>query len=152
MYQDDFYSNELCRQYALSFSNRVKQSIRAKRKRGGWCGKAPRGYRNIHDNNDHFKCKIVRDPKYYGRIRRAFRLMLTGEYSVAEIGKIVEMDASFLRRAFKNPFYAGLNKDVDDPTVLNKGTWEPMITEDAFNTIQKMLESKKKPNGKTSKR
>ena len=78
--------------------------------------------------------------------------MLTGEYSVAEIGKIVEMDASFLRRAFKNPFYAGLNKDVDDPTVLNRGTWEPMITEDTFNTIQKMLEPKKKPNGKTSKR
>lgn len=152
MYQDDFYSNELCRQYALSFSNRVKHSIRAKRKRGGWCGKAPRGYRNIHDNNDHFKRKIVRDPKYYGRIRRAFRLMLTGEYSIAEIGKIVEMDASFLRRAFKNPFYAGLNKDVDDPTVLNKGTWEPMITEDVFNTIQKMLESKRKPNGKTAKR
>ena len=58
------------------------------------------------------------------------------------------MDASFLRRAFKNPFYAGLNKDVDDPTVLNKGTWEPMITEDEFNTIQKMLELKKKPNVK----
>lgn len=152
MYQDNFISNQLYAEYALSLSRDVKRGIRYKRKNGGWCGKAPRGYRNIHDNNDHFKSKIVRDPKYYGRIRRAFRLMLTGKYSVAEIGKIVEMDASFLRRAFKNPFYAGLNKDVDDPTVLNKGTWEPMITEDEFNTIQKMLEPKKKPNVKTSKR
>lgn len=89
MYQDNLYSSELCRQYYLCFSDRVKRAIRASRRRGAWCGKAPRGYRNIHDNYDHYKPKIVRDSEYFDRVKKAFKLMLTEKYSIPEISKIV---------------------------------------------------------------
>lgn len=144
MYQDNFYDNQPCTQYIDVLSRMVRQGIRAKRKRGGWCGLAPRGYRNIHDNYDHYKPKIVRDSEYFNRVKKAFDLMLTEKYSIPEIGKIVRLDASFLRRAFKNPFYAGLNKDVDDPTIMHKGTWEPMITEEHFYRVQQLLKPKEK--------
>lgn len=148
MYQDTIYSsNELCKQYILSLSNAIKHGIRYKRNSGGWCGKAPRGYRNIHDNYDRYKPKIVRDSEYFSRVKKAFDLMLTEKYSIPEIGKIVRLDASFLRRAFRNPFYAGLNRDVDDPKIMHKGTWEPMITKDQFNKVQQLLMPKKKQNG-----
>ena len=144
MHQDIFYSNELCRQYSLSLSNRTKQAIRASRRRGVWCSKAPRGYLNIHDRYDHFRPKIVKDPEDFYRVKKAFDLMLTGKYSIPDIGKVVMLDASFLRRAFRNPFYAGLNKDVDDPTIMHKGTWEPMITEEHFYRVQQLLKPKEK--------
>ena len=70
--------------------------------------------------------------------------------SIAEIGKIVKMDASFLRRAFRNPFYAGFSVDIDDHTINHEGNWEPMITVIDFINVQSLLESKKKLNGKTS--
>lgn len=143
MYQNNPYSNALCKQYILSLSRAVKRGIRYKRRNGGWCGKAPRGYRNIHDSRDHFKPKIVKDPELYNSVKKAFELMLTEKYSVVEISKIVKMDSSFLRRAFRNPFYAGLNRDVDDPTILNKGNWEPMITENQFSKIQGLLKPKR---------
>lgn len=150
MHKDNIYSNELQKQYALMFSQRVKRGIRYKRNNGGWCSKAPRGYLNIHDNRDHFRPKIVKDPEYFDRVKRAFKLMLTEKYSIAEIGKIVKMDASFLRRAFRNPFYAGFSVDVDDHTINHEGNWEPMITVIDFINVQSLLESKKKLNGKTS--
>ncbi len=146
MNQDDFY-RKLFEQHSLTMSRMVKQGIRHKRECGDWCSKAPRGYRNVHDIYDHHKPKIVKDPEYFKRVKKAFDLMLTGKYTIANISKIVKMDSSFLRRAFRNPFYAGLNRNVDDPTILNKGNWEPMITEVQFNIIQKMLEPKKKQNG-----
>ncbi|MBQ1344229.1 hypothetical protein IIY59_00650 [Candidatus Saccharibacteria bacterium] len=136
--------------YQDYISRSVKRGIRYKRKKGEWCGKAPRGYRNIHDNYDHYKPKIVRDSEYFDRVKKGFLLMLLGQYTIPEIGKIVKLDASFLRRAFRNPFYAGLNRDVDNPKITYRGTWEPMITEDEFNRIQLLLAPKKKLNGKTS--
>lgn len=147
MYQNNPYSNELCNLYSLRLSDMVKRGIRFKRKNGEWCGKAPQGYLNIHDNNDHFKPKIVKDPEHYNKVEKAFMLMLTGEYSIAKISEIVKLGSGFLRRAFRNPFYAGLNKDVDNPKVMYKGNWEPMITKGQYDKIQKMLEPKKKQNG-----
>lgn len=136
--------------YQDYISRSVKRGIRYKRKNGEWCGKAPRGYRNIHDNYNHYKPKIVKDSEYFDRVKKGFLLMLLGQYTIPEIGKIVKLDASFLRRAFRNPFYAGLNRDVDNPKITYRGTWEPMITEDEFNRIQLLLAPKKKLNGKTS--
>ncbi len=150
MYQDNFYGNKLRTQYGICLSRRTKQAIRASRKRGVWCGKAPRGYLNVHDRHDHFRPKIVKDLEYFGKIKKAFNLMLTEKYSIPEIGKLARLDTSFLRRAFRNPFYAGLNRDIDNPKIMYKGTWEPMITEDEFNRIQLLLAPKKKLNGKTS--
>ena len=127
--------------YQDYISRSVKCGIRYKRKKGEWCGKAPRGYRNIHDNYDHYKPKIVRDSEYFNRVKKAFKLMLLEQYTIPEISKIVRLDASFLRRAFRNPFYAGLNKDVDDPSITYKGNWEPVITEEEFDKVQKILEA-----------
>ena len=147
MYQDNFYGNKFNSQYSLKLSTIVKRGIRFKRIKGEWCSKAPRGYRNIRDNYDHYKPKIVRDSEYFNRVKRAFSLMLSEEHSIPEIGKIVKLDASFLRRAFRNPFYAGLNRDIDNPTIMHKGNWEPMITEEQFNRVQQLLKPKMKQNG-----
>ena len=151
MYLNPVLSEALCKEFSLTLSNRVKNSIRYARRRGNWCGKAPRGYRNIHDNNDHFKPKIVKDPEYFDRIKKAFKLLLTERYSIADVSKIVKMEPNFLRRAFRNPFYAGLNRDIDFPGFANKGNWEPMITSEEFCKVQEILEKcKKKPNAKTA--
>ena len=142
--------NKLAEAYCLSLSSAIKRGMRYKRKHGEWCHKAPYGYQNIHDNADRFKPKIVKDPEHYRKIKKAFELMLTEKYSVAEVSRIVKMNASLVRRAFRNPFYAGLSSDIDDPKIMHKGNWEPMITEDQFNKVQKLLKPKKKLNGATA--
>lgn len=139
MHQDILCNNTLCNQYSLNLSRVIKRGIRYKRRNGEWCGKAPLGYRNIHDSNDHFKPKIVIDPEPFDRVRKAFKLMQLGCYTVSEVSKIVKLDSNFLRRALKNPFYAGLNKDVDYPSITYRGNWEPMVTKEEFDRVQKIL-------------
>ena len=151
MRQKNMLNNTLCNLYSSHLSSIIQSGIRRKRVNGDWCGKAPRGYRNIHDNYDHFKPRIVKDPEYFDRIKKAFKLLLTERYSIADVSKIVKMEPSFLRRVFRNPFYAGLNKDIDFPEFVYEGNWEPMITREEFCKVQKILEKyKKKPNAKTA--
>lgn len=136
--------------YNSRMSRVTKCALRRKRMRGEWCGKAPRGYLNIHDSSDHFKRKLIKDPVYFPRMKKAFSLMLTGKYSLSEIGEIVNINPKFLRCAFKKIFYAGFIKDTDDPKALYKGKWEPMVTKAEFDKIQKLLEAMWGINDKTA--
>ena len=129
--------------YASRISYVTKCGMHRKRMQGEWCNKAPRGYLNIHDSADHFKRKLVKDPVYFPRMKKAFSLMLTGKYSISEISEIVNMNPGFLRCAFKKIFYAGFMRDPDDPKTLYKGNWEPMVTKAQFDKIQKLLELNK---------
>lgn len=141
---------KLIEAYHSSLSNAIKRGMRCNQKHGVWCHKAPYGYKNIHDDNDHFRHKIIKDPKCCGKVHLAFAFVLTGGCSIAEIGRILKISPSLLRRMLKNPFYAGYIKDTDNPKMMYKGNWEPLITEDQFNKVQKLLKPKKKLNDATA--
>lgn len=153
-------------EYSKRLSEVIKRGIRSKNKQGKPSCMAPQGYLNSRDENN--QPIIIPDPKRFCIIKNAFKLYLTGCYSVSELLSYINDDNHYLTRKkkrtgghplglatlhqmLKNPFYMGKIRDLDDPNVMHDGAWEPMITEREFEKIQMILKaSSKKPNGKTS--
>lgn len=111
---------------------------------------APIGY--INQGRGTF---IAPDPKRFGMMQQAFKLMLTGDYSVARIKKIMDEEWDFktmkrgsfggrrvsiqsLHSAFRNPAYAGI---IIDPHTgeMFKARHKPMITPEEFDGIQDLI-------------
>lgn len=105
----------------------------------------------------------VKDPERFPLIRRAWELMLTGNYSVPMILDKLNNEWGFrtaisksrksggtplgrasLYKIFVNPRYAG---KIPDPITgeLLDGKYEPMVTVDEFNHVQYLLGRKGKP-------
>jgi DNA invertase Pin-like site-specific DNA recombinase len=109
---------------------RTTGGMRAKLEQGIWCWRAPDGYRNVSRevNSGKTESWVEIDPERAPIIRRAWELLLTGEYSYRDICRILH-DAGHTRRngrpwiwqsggkekyahatlskIFHNPFYAG---------------------------------------------
>jgi len=153
-------------QLALSqsqyFSSKLGKDVRRgleKKFSMGWLpNKAPEGYLNKQDENNNFSI-IVPDPERSPLLRRAFDLMLTGNYSVPEIlekmnkewgyktrkirslgGK--ELSRSAIYRVFTNPFYAGIINYSGQET---KGKHKRLITVSEYDQIQTLLGRNGKP-------
>lgn len=73
--------------YVLNLSENVKRSLEYRRRNGEWRGKAPLGYRNIHDANN--KSTLVHDPDRQFLIRMLFEDYAKGCYSIS--GDLVRM-------------------------------------------------------------
>lgn len=170
-YPEDYFSlpditMRMATEYSKKLSEVIKRGIRSKNKQGKPSCMAPQGYLNSRDENN--QPIIIPDPKRFCIIKNAFKLYLTGYYSVSELLSYINDDNHYLTRKrkrtgghplglatlhqmLKNPFYMGKIRDLDDPNVMHDGAWEPMITEREFEKIQMILKaSSKKPNGKTS--
>ena len=139
------------------FSAKLKKDIRRgnaqKRKHGGVNYPPSIGYKN--DTVNH---TIVADLERFGLVRKAFELMLTGNYSVREVLNIMNEEWGFrmlkykvrgggpvsyptLCRVFRNKFYAGI---VTDPYTGEefKGQHPAMITLDEYKRLQDILDGK----------
>ena len=135
-------------QYVLDLSRNVKRGIRGKLERGELPGMAPVGYLN-----DIATKKVINDPERYALIREAWRLLLTGNYSVAMIlrrlndrlgfrtvrrnrsgGKPLALSA--LYRVFANPFYAGIIRVRGQEF---PGAHDPMISVGEFERAQNIV-------------
>lgn len=110
---------------------RVRGGIRAKVESGHWCWKAPDGFVNKHRevNSGKTESWVEIDPERAPVVRRAWDLLITGEYSLDDICEELDREGHLrhngkrwvweneagkrqtakqtLNRFFHNPFYAG---------------------------------------------
>ena len=138
-------------QYSIDLSKNVKRGMHSKNKDGGVNGLAPQGY--LNGRNSDNKPIIEKDPDHFLLTQKAFRLYLTGNYTVPELLQIMNDDWHYttrkrkktggkplsltgLHKILENPFYMGKIRDYEDPNRFNEGSWEPMITEDEYWRVQ----------------
>lgn len=164
--------SSMANQYIRDLSKNVKRGLKSKLDKGWMPGTAPLGYLNTK-TEARGENYIVKDPDRFPLIRKAWDLMLTGNYVATEILDILNnewgfrtrgwkkkggkpMSRSTIYRIFTNQFYAGLieyqmggrrNKKRKDLVIL-PGKHEPMITLEEFDTVQFILgrEGKPRPN------
>lgn len=142
--------------YSAKLSKDIKRGNAKKRKLGGTTGVAPIGY--INNTADH---AIEPDPERFDLVRHAFDLMLTGNFSVGEIARIMNEEWGFLLlkrkksggkpvskqglyNVFRNKLYAGI---IIDPYTKEEipAKHQPMITLEEYDRIQEILCGKGQP-------
>ena len=121
----------------------VIRGMRGKVDRGGLPGRTPLGYVN------NTLTKVVEpDPELFPVIRRGWDLLLTGSYSFADLHRAMRtwtvaskrwkpvVAKSYVQKLFTNPFYCGKIRFKGE---VFPGTHLPMVTEEEFETVQRLL-------------
>ncbi|MGH9924712.1 MAG: recombinase family protein [Nitrososphaeraceae archaeon] len=154
MSQSQYFSSKL--------SKDVKRGNEKKIKMGWKPGWANIGYLNTPERDKGSKI-IVKDSERFSLIRKAWDLMITGNYTVPEILKIANEDwglrtvptrkkpsgplsRSTLYSIFTNPFYAGQIRYKGE---LHDGSHPAMITLAEYDRVQTILGRKGKPRPKS---
>jgi site-specific DNA recombinase len=123
---------------------------------------APLGYLNtkyeIRGEN-----YIIKDPERFDLVKKAWGLMLTGEYTIPKLLKVMNDDWGMRTRKtrhrggnpinkstmygiFTNIFFTGMFLYRGE---IHNGEHEPMVTTDEFDKVQKLLGRYGKPRAKT---
>lgn len=148
----------MANQFIIDLRKNTKRGLAGKAERGWFPGTATQGYKN-----DVINKTIIKDPEKFDQIRKMWDLMLTGNYSVSKISKIVNKEWGYIStlrkryggrplslsefyRIFKDRFYSGYFYYGGK---LYKGNHEPMITVEEFERVQEILGRKNKPKMKT---
>ncbi|MBI1331272.1 MAG: hypothetical protein GC165_00160 [Armatimonadetes bacterium] len=140
-------------QFSLDHSKVVRRGMDGSFRSGGCIHAAPQGYRNARDQLNLKKGTVEVDLDRFDMIQRAWKLMLTGSYTVSEVrrtlngswgyrtrktkkGGMRPISYSGIYQVLKNPFYAGF--------VRVKGEWvagrhEPMVTLAEFEQVQVLI-------------
>ena len=141
----------------------VKRGLKTKVQMGWYPSRAPLGYLNTVTKEKGTN-EIIKDPERFDTVRRMWDLMLTGNYTPPQILKIANTEWKFktrttkrfvgrplsrsgIYRIFTNHFYYGWFQ-YGKPRQLNKGNHEPMITEEEFDRVQKLLGREGRPRAK----
>lgn len=140
-------------QYSRDLSKNVKRGFHSNNKAGRFNGMAPAGYYNARSEGN--RGLVLKDPERAPLIRKAFEMYMTGAYSVPEVVRALKdwgfrtrkrgkiggrpLSCPAFYRILSNPFYMGYVRDYDDPTKLNPAQWEPLVTEDEFYRVQRLL-------------
>ncbi len=154
----------LARRESIKLGQRVKGGLYAKLRHGGFTGKAPDGYINCEEKSEQLdKTKAGRyrrwiepDPEQFQVWRTAWDLLLTDQYTLAEICEDLhgrgyrfrsgrpfvtvkdddkrKQAANGLSRIFKNWFYAGwvTSQKAGIPPKTVRGRWQPLVTTEEF--------------------
>lgn len=160
---DKFLLNLFCSQAKLENDNKgedVKRGLRDRIRVGVFPGRAPVGYINDKYAERGTKTILV-DPERFDTVRRMFGLMLTGNYTVAKMFRLVSKEWKFkilkgksigrntLYHIFSNPFYYGMFEYPQGSGNWIKGIHKPIITEEEYDKIQIILGKKGKPRPKS---
>jgi len=134
-------------------SRKTKKGMQERFDQGWWPGWVPLGYLNmaVGGNADGRKAKkiVKKDPEKWELIKEAFKLYLTGNYSIFEINDILyekglrsktgkKVPHSILTNTLKNPFYAGLMRWNNQKKM---GNHEPIITLGQHQQILMIMDS-----------
>lgn len=131
-----------------NLSENVKRGNRIKLKNGWLPNLAPTGYRNCKETST-----IVVDQPHFDAIRRMFALLLSGNYTVPEIHRIVceqwgyltpiiktrggkRLSRAGLYHILSNPFYAGYIRWNGH---LYEGSHTPVVSKSEFEKAQRIL-------------
>lgn len=149
-------------QFILDLKVGVNRGLTSKVKKGQVPIFAPLGYLNTkHETRG--ENYIIKDPERFDLIQKAWHLMLTGEYSIPKLLKVLNEDWGMRTRKSKhrgggpinkstmyniltNIFYTGLFVYRGE---LGNGTHEPMITVQEFDKVQVLLGQNGRPRAKT---
>lgn len=148
-------------QFILDLKKNVRRGLKQKLQKGWKPSKAPVGYLNTKTEirGENY---IMKDPERFNLMRKAWGLMLTGQYTPSVILTIMNKEWGFttrktkrqggkalsksaLYRIFSDPFYAGLFYYKNE---LHQGKHEAMITTDEFDRVQLLLGRKGNPRPK----
>ncbi len=141
----------------------IKRGLKTKLQMGWYPSRAPLGYLNtiIKEKGAN---EVINDPERFDIVKRMWNLMLTGNYTPPQIHKIAKekwkfktrttkrfigkpLSKSGIYRIFTNPFYYGWF-EYGKPKQLYKGNHNPMITEEEFDRVQKLLGREGRPRAK----
>jgi site-specific DNA recombinase len=133
----------------------VKRGLMAKAQKGQMPGVAPLGYLNTPElvGGSRF---IKKDTERFEMVKRAWEMMASGKYSVAQIQKIMNEEWSFRTRRFKrqggkllsmsqlyktfnDTFYYGPFEYPRRSGIWHNGEHEKMINEDTYKKVQFLL-------------
>ena len=143
-------------QYSLDLSRDVLRGMTSKVNKGSPPWKAPVGYLNDPRGLKGQK-QIFVDKEKFPLVRKMWDLMLTGNYTIKAItdkagqewglsnreGKPLSLGGGY--KTFTNPFYYG---EFTFKGEINIGNYEPMITKEEFDMVQKILGRAGKPRPK----
>ncbi len=142
--------------YSANLSAEVKKGLLQKAKSGGMVTRAPVGYRNVRNTIEGTSiAKVVIDEDMAPLVKECFNLYATGNYSLAEIQKIMakkglrnnfskkrpapEFCKSSIASLLQNRFYTGV---VSYRKVEYPGLHEPIVEQSLFNRVQQALRSR----------
>lgn len=151
----------MAQKYIDDLSRNVKRGLKAKLEKGWHPGVAPLGYLN-NTSVEKGERTVIADPLRFPLIRKMWDLMLSGNYSPAEILRITNQDWGFktrpmkklgnkplsrsgIYRLFTNPFYFGWFECPRGSGRWYQGAHEPMITQEEYDHVQLLLGRKGKP-------
>ena len=150
-------------QFLRDLSKNVKRGLQTKLNNGWRPGCVPEGYFN-DKTEERGRRTIGVDPVRFSLIRKAWDLMLTGNYSVLKILEIMNNEWGYsttkhkrlggnkigkntLYKIFTNPFYYGEYEYSGQ--LYTNGKHEKMITRSEFDKVQAILGRKGKQRPKT---
>jgi DNA invertase Pin-like site-specific DNA recombinase len=151
----------MANQYVNDLSVDVRRGMRKKAERG-WHPQMKLAVGYIHNPNKNDKDKeIIIDENSFYKIKKLWKLMLTGQYSIADIKREADIlnlinrngkyySANTYHKMFRNEFYCGYFYWLNDNKVRIKyfGKHTPMITELEFLKVQKILQKNSNPTQK----
>jgi len=150
----------MANQFVRDLSQNTKRGLRAKAERGWYPTFASLGYMHNPLKRKGEK-EIIKDPERFDLVRKVFDLMLTGNYTPPQILKVAADEwglrnrsggiiaRSTIYRILTDPFYYGLFEYPGGSGNWYRGSHEPMITEEEYDTIQSLLGRKGRPRPKT---
>lgn len=168
--------NVLMMQVELGIANQFIRDLSVNVKRGllkkvcdGWMPSgAPIGYLNTPNKQKGYKT-LEKDPERFPLVRRLFDLVLTGNYSIAQVWNISRkemnlrtvprknigghhLSRSGIYAVLSNPFYYGWFEYPLHSGNWHKGAHEPMLTKEEFDRVQKIMGRTSQPRSRTEER
>ena len=140
-------------------SRRTRDGIRETMLSGRWANSAPRGYKNVHivDENGITVSKTIEiDEQKAPTIRAIFQEVAKGVEAPCAIRRRIapEIPESTFLDILRNIFYKGkirVPATKTEPEVIVDGLHEPLVTEAIFDTVQEIMDGKRKKNPKLTK-
>ena len=149
-------------QFILDLKVGVRRGLNSKVAKGQAPILAPLGYLNTkHEvRGENY---IIKDPERFELVKRAWKLMLTGDYTIPKILKVVNDDWGLRTRKYKKRGGGPVNKSTMYDVFTNifytglylyrgnteNGKHEPMITTEEFDKMQLILGKYGKPRART---
>ena len=160
---DKFMLALFCNQAKLENDNKgedVKRGLKTKAEKGMYPNHAPTGYKNEKYAERGHK-QIYPDPERFDLVRKMVDTMLTGLYAPLKIREMANKEWGFrmpngkpmskntIYNIFTNTAYYAMYEYPKGSGIWHKGTYQPLMTAEEYDTIQVILGRKGKPRPKT---
>lgn len=127
----------------------VLVGMRRAKREGRWVVMAPKGYKNVRDENNRPIIIPSDDAKF---MKEGFEEIAKGTLSIDEVRRMLNKKGFKCGRnnfwkLIHNPVYCGKIKIPaykDEPEQMVKGMHEPIISEELFNEVQDIFSGRKK--------